>query len=261
MLELTRELSSALCSSALTEEPLLSLGRGFSAPAIFRTPHGRAERAILMGCDRDAFNRWEAGQILAAEIMLEVAGTARAGADADYLAAIGEVLARAEDDPAFAAQMLMPPTENELATRKTPVDPDGIHGARMALVKAIAAAHRARAGRSSTKHMQAMRGDFQPRREIGGPPRLAQCLSALSHRRRRRSRGRSGGGPLPLRHQHDRHDGRAGGADPDGVSPCADAAFTHFHDRFKSDPLVLDKWMGLQAGIAPARDTRRRCAR
>jgi aminopeptidase N len=31
-------------------------------------------------------------------------------------------------------------------------------------------------------------------------------------------------------------------------SPLRDAAFTHFHDRFKSDPLVLDKWMGLQAG-------------
>jgi aminopeptidase N len=27
-----------------------------------------------------------------------------------------------------------------------------------------------------------------------------------------------------------------------------DNAFTDFHDRFKSDPLVLDKWMGLQAG-------------
>jgi aminopeptidase N len=27
-----------------------------------------------------------------------------------------------------------------------------------------------------------------------------------------------------------------------------DAAFTHFHDRFRDDPLVMDKWMGLQAG-------------
>ncbi|HEY5347969.1 MAG TPA: aminopeptidase N C-terminal domain-containing protein, partial [Rhizomicrobium sp.] len=26
-----------------------------------------------------------------------------------------------------------------------------------------------------------------------------------------------------------------------------DAAFAHFHDRFRADPLVLDKWMGLQA--------------
>jgi len=31
-------------------------------------------------------------------------------------------------------------------------------------------------------------------------------------------------------------------------SPLRDNAFTHFHDRFKNDPLVLDKWMGLQAG-------------
>ena len=31
-------------------------------------------------------------------------------------------------------------------------------------------------------------------------------------------------------------------------TPLRDAAFTHFHDRFRNDPLVLDKWMGLQAG-------------
>lgn len=37
-------------------------------------------------------------------------------------------------------------------------------------------------------------------------------------------------------------------------SPLRDNAFTHFHDRFKSDPLVLDKWMGLQAG-SPLPDT------
>jgi len=31
-------------------------------------------------------------------------------------------------------------------------------------------------------------------------------------------------------------------------SPLRDTAFTHFHDRFRGDPLVLDKWMSLQAG-------------
>ena len=37
-------------------------------------------------------------------------------------------------------------------------------------------------------------------------------------------------------------------------SPLRDRAFTHFHDRFRGDPLVLDKWMSLQAG-APLSDT------
>jgi len=30
-------------------------------------------------------------------------------------------------------------------------------------------------------------------------------------------------------------------------TPLRDAAFSDFHDRFQSDPLVLDKWMSLQA--------------
>ena len=58
----------------VAEAPLLSLGRGFSAPAIFKTQSTRRDRAVLMGKDSDAFNRWEAGQTLAAEIMLEVTG-------------------------------------------------------------------------------------------------------------------------------------------------------------------------------------------
>ncbi len=33
-----------------------------------------------------------------------------------------------------------------------------------------------------------------------------------------------------------------------------DAAFADFHDRFQRDPLVLDKWMGLQA-LSPLPDT------
>jgi aminopeptidase N len=38
------------------------------------------------------------------------------------------------------------------------------------------------------------------------------------------------------------------------ASPRRDAALAHFHDRFKNDPLVLDKWMGVQA-TSPLPDT------
>jgi aminopeptidase N len=41
------------------------------------------------------------------------------------------------------------------------------------------------------------------------------------------------------------------------VSPRRDAAFAHFHGRFKDDALVLDKWMGLQA-YSPLPDTAER---
>ena len=229
----------------VAEEPLVSLGRGFSAPAVFRTPYGRYERAALMGNDRDDFNRWEAGQILASEIMLEVAGHARSDANTDYVTAIGQVLREAEDDPAFAALMLMPPTENELASRKTPVDPDGIHNARLALVRAIALAHRDRLAQLY-EHMRDA-GDFSPDAVSAGRRALRNaCLRYLTAADDEAAAGLAHAHYVSATNMTDMIAGLA--ALTRMESPLRDAAFTHFHDRFRNDPLVLDKWMGLQAG-------------
>jgi aminopeptidase N len=240
VLELT-ENSQRFVFVDVAEEPLLSLGRDFSAPAIFRTAHGRQERAILMGKDSDAFNRWEAGQILATEIMLE----ARSDANADYLAAIGDVLAQAEEDPAFAAQMLVPPTESELAAKKTPVDPIGIHTARIALVRAIALAHRDRLAQLY-EHMRDA-GDFSPDAASAGRRALRNaCLRYLTAADDEAAAGLA---EAHYRSADNMTDMIAGLAALTRIeSPLRDGAFTHFHDRFRNDPLVLDKWMGLQAG-------------
>ncbi|HVW72449.1 MAG TPA: aminopeptidase N [Rhizomicrobium sp.] len=235
----------------VAEAPLLSLGRDFSAPAIFRTPLSRRDHAILMGKDSDAFNRWEAGQTLAAEIMLEVAGAARGDADSDYIAAIGDVLARAEEDPAFAAQMLMPPTESELAARKTPVDPVGIHTARVTLVRAIALAHRERLAQL----YENMRddGDFSP--DAGAAGKRALRNAALRYLTAADDEAAAGLADAHYRSASNMTDMIAGLAALTRMeSPLRDAAFTHFYDRFRSDPLVLDKWMSLQAG-SPLPDT------
>ncbi|HET7086630.1 MAG TPA: aminopeptidase N [Rhizomicrobium sp.] len=233
----------------VAEEPLLSLGRDFSAPAIFRNPLARHQHAILMGKDSDAFNRWEAGQTLATGIMLEVAGQTRTetrgGANADYITAIGEVLARAEEDPAFAAQMLMPPTESELAAKKTPVDPAAINTARLALVRAIALAHSQKLARLYEEMRDP--GDFSPDAKSAGRRALRNaCLRYLTAADDEAAAG--------LADAHYRAAGNmtemiAGLAALTRMeSPLRDRAFTHFYDRFRNDPLVLDKWMGLQAG-------------
>jgi aminopeptidase N len=227
------------------EEPLLSLGRDFSAPAIFRTSLTRNDRATLMGKDSDAFNRWEAGQMLATEIMLEVAGEARSQANDDYIAAIGDVLARAKDDPAFAAQMLAPPTESELAARKTPVDPVGIHTARAALVRAIALAHRERLAQLY-EHMREAR-DFNPDAKNAGWRALRNaCLRYLTAADDEAAAGLADAHYRTASNMTDMIAGLA--ALTRMESPLRDAAFTHFYDRFRNDPLVLDKWMSLQAG-------------
>jgi aminopeptidase N len=232
--------------TGVAEEPMLSLGRGFSAPAIFKTPHSRHDRAVLMGCDSDAFNRWEAGQILAAEIMLDVATPGSSGDSAAYVAAIGAVLDAAMDDPAFAAQMLMPPTESELAAKRTPVDPDAIHAARMALVRAVANAHASRFA-ELYEAAQSDGGHYSPDAQSAGRRALRNaCLRYLTAEDDEASAGLADAHYRTATNMTDMMAGLA--ALTRMESPRRDAAFTHFHDRFKADPLVMDKWMGLQAG-------------
>jgi aminopeptidase N len=245
VLELT-EVQHRFTFTGVAEAPLLSLGRGFSAPATFSTAHSRHDRAVLMGADSDAFNRWEAGQILAAAIMLDVAVPGASGDSAAYIAAIGDVLDTAMDDPAFAAQMLMPPTESELASRRTPVDPDAIHGARMALVRGIAAAHSKRFA-ELYEAAQGEAGQYNPDAQSAGRRALRNaCLRYLTASDDDAAAGLADAHYRTATNMTDMMVGLA--ALTRMESSRSDSAFTHFHDRFKADPLVMDKWMSLQAG-------------
>ena len=234
----------------VAEEPLLSVGRGFSAPAVFKVPTGRKANAQLMARDSDAFNRWEAGQALATDVLKEMA-SGSAAADPTYVAAIGEVLARADEDVAFAALMLTPPLESELALAMTPPDPDAIHAARKALIRAVAGAHHARID-ALYKKLE-VKDAFSPDAEQAGRRALRNVLL----------RYLTAADDEPAATLSDAHyraatnmtDMIAGlSALTRMVSPRRDTAFAHFHDRFKDDALVLDKWMGLQA-YSPLPDT------
>ena len=168
MLEL-REPRQRFVFTGVEEAPLLSLGRGFSAPALFRAPLKARDRAILMGADSDDFNRWEAGQALAAEIVLEEA------LSGDYLKALDAVLAKAGSDPAFAAQMLTPPGESELAARRAPADPEKLHAGRTGLIRAVAAA--LARGWARFTNRCARRANFipTPDRRGGAPCAMPAC--------------------------------------------------------------------------------------
>jgi aminopeptidase N len=227
----------------VTEAPLLSVGRRFSAPAHFNVPLGRSERAALMAHDADSFNRWEAAQTLATETLRDMA--AGKAPDATYLSAIGRVLEDAEKDPAFAALMLLPPSEGELALAMSPPDPDAIHNARVGLIRAIADAYGERLAALYRKFEQT--GDYDPGAASAGARSLRNaCLRFLT--------AADDEDAAVLADAHYRQASNmtdmiaALGALGRMNSAKRDAAFAHFHDRFRNNPLVLDKWLALQAG-------------
>jgi aminopeptidase N len=226
----------------VAEEPLLSLGRHFSVPVHFKVPVNRASLAALMGRDTDAFNRWEAGQNLATDVLKEMAGGAKA--DPTYIEAVGQALARADEDHAFTALMLAPPLESELAVAMATPDPDAIHKARTALIRAVAAAH-GKAFETLYNKLGAASA-FSPDAKAAGRRALRNaCLRYLTAMDDEAAAGLADAHYRSASNMTDAIAGLAALVRMD--SPLTGAAFGHFHDRFANDPLVLDKWLSLQA--------------
>ncbi|MEX1147816.1 MAG: aminopeptidase N, partial [Sphingomonadales bacterium] len=114
----------------LKAEPVPSILRGFSAPVWLDAGLSRDELRFLMASDPDPFNRWEAGQTLAAGVLIDMAADPAMSVDADTVAAF-RVLARdAAADKALVAKALTLPGESLIAQRMDNVDPAAIHTAR-----------------------------------------------------------------------------------------------------------------------------------
>ncbi|OOG59349.1 aminopeptidase N [Rhodanobacter sp. C03] len=118
--------------------PVPSLLRGFSAPVILDFDYTPDELALLLRHDIDGFNRWEAGQQLAARAYENL----RDGGATDAVQAWCDALAFLFDnddiEDALLADLLTPPGEVELAERETAVDPLRIHALRENLQQQLA---------------------------------------------------------------------------------------------------------------------------
>ena len=231
------------------EAPLLSLGRHFSSPVHFKVPVDRRSLATQMGRDTDAFNRWEAGQSLAGDVLRQMSVEAKSGgepqADSTYVESIGQALARAGEDHAFAALMLMPPLESEMALAMEQPDPDAIHTARTALIRTVAAAHRPRF--EALYAQLDSKGGFSPDAASAGRRALRNAvLRFLTAADDEASATKAEVHYRAATNMTDLIAGLAALTRMD--SPQREKAFAHFHDRFRADPLVLDKWLSLQAG-------------
>lgn len=120
-------------------EPVPSLLRGLSAPATLQFDYTPEQLALLLGHDSDGYNRWDAGQQLAARAFDAVLAGDPAPA---ALAAWHEALAQLFHDPgidgALLATLLTPPGEVVLAERHEQNDPAATHSAREHLLASLA---------------------------------------------------------------------------------------------------------------------------
>jgi aminopeptidase N len=126
----------------IDQRPLPSLLRGFSAPVKLSFDYDRDQLMFLMQHDSDGFNRWDASQQLAVQVLQELIAQHQAGTaltlDPRLPEALRTLLEDPALDPAMVTEMLSLPSEAYLAEISEVADVDAIHAAREFARRALA---------------------------------------------------------------------------------------------------------------------------
>jgi aminopeptidase N len=231
-----REKENTFKFENLKSNPIPSLLRGFSAPVILKYPYSEADLIHLLANDDDPFNRWEAAQQLAAEAILD-----KKGAPGDAFPAALRRLLESEDH-AFVAECLAPPSETFLAEQMEVVDPDMLHAARndlrISLASSLRGEFRELYGKLRT------RGPYSPDPASAGKRALRNLILGYL--------AEVEGPALAAEQFHEADnmtDSMAALAVLAGLdAPERGAALDAFYARWQDEPLVVDKWLAVQAG-------------
>ena len=253
VIELT-EPSRSFVFTDIAEPPIPSLNRNFSAPVKLTLPVEADDLRFLAAHDRDPFNRWQAVQTLAMVLLTENVAALRRGAaareDAGLMAALGAILTDAALEPAFIALTLTPPSEPDIAREiGRDVDPDAIFATRWQLRTTIG--ERLGGALAESYRRMITPGPYRPDAESAGRRALKNvCLGFLAATAESQAidlvlaqyRGADNMtdrmAALEILTQHDR--------------PERALALEDFYTRYADDPLIIDKWLALQAAIPEA---------
>jgi len=233
----------------VTEKPVPSLLRGFTAPVTLSANLKERDFVFLMTHDSDKFNRWEAAQRYASGLLISSVEAIREGGKRRRGLAFAEmmrkVLADRKLEPDFVAQMIVLPGEQTIAQLiGKDVDVDAIHEARESLRVSIA--QEVRAELLAAYNRMKIDGPYSPDADHAGRRALRNaCLAYLAIL--------PDGSGVGLAAAHFETAGNM----TDQIAAlgilahidCAERAhaLAAFYEQWKGDHLVMDKWLSIQA--------------
>ncbi|MDQ0454259.1 aminopeptidase N [Rhizobium paknamense] len=237
--------------SGIAEQPVLSLNRGFSAPVTLHFSQSPEALSLIARHENDLFSRWQALTDMALPVLTAAAKAAGNGSEIVPDAVLKQTLLTvAADDslePAFRAQALTIPSEMDIARAiGSDIDPDAVHRARQTILGDIALTG---ADTFATIYQSMQdKGAFSPDAASAGKRALKNAaLSYLAHASKSPTAAAQAfadadnmtdlSQALSVLAQHF----------PDAEE--TQAALSSFESRFNGNPLVMDKWFSIQAGI------------
>jgi aminopeptidase N len=226
-----------------------SLLRGFSAPVNLTVDLTDGDLAFLMANDADTFNRWQAGDMFAARLMVAATTAIRAGrrpeAPAAFIAALKRTLSDDSLEPAYRAQVMTFPGQGDLARLiGSDVDPQAIFKATRWFAKSVATA----LGDDLERLYQRFetKGAYSPEAAVSGRRALRnRAMALLQQRGSSRDLARVVAHFEAAKNATDEITGLA----LLSTAPTAarKAAFARYFKRWKADHLMIDHWFVYQA--------------
>ena len=238
LFELT-ESSQTITVPGLSKKPVLSINRNFSAPIVLDFEQPESELLILLKEDDDAFNRWEAAQKLFMRSILN--GKAL---DSELVSVLRAILRDAALDPAFKDLLFTLPAESYLYEQVSVIDPQAIHQARRQVRGQLATALQDDWLWAYQEHQTP--GSYKPDAKSAGKRSLKNlALHMLADSGYARTDDIAFAQYQSANNMTDQYGALA--VLVNFSLGHAQASLSNFHERFKSDALVIDKWFALQA--------------
>lgn len=245
VLELT-DASHTFEFHGLSERPVPSLLRGFSAPVRVFYPWTREQLTFLMSHDSDGFNRWDAGQRLAVDVINSLVSSTDGNVDAGLVEAYRSLLADSSLDQALVAKMLQLPSEAYLIELADQPNVPAIHRARERVL-----AHLARSLRDellACYHRNTLSGHYEVTPEAVARRSLRNtALAWLLHIDDEEGRTLATSQFNEADNMTDRM-GALRALVNSGYEKEQEQALADFYQQWKDDPQVVEQWFAVQSG-------------
>jgi aminopeptidase N len=235
--------------TGFNEKPILSFLRDFSAPVKVNPFHSRGELSYLMANDENLYNRWEAAFQLSVEVILDVFATKKQGGppflDSSYIDAFAVCL-KNETDLALSAEAITLPSETYLLQQLDEIEPALLYESVLFVKKTLATELHDDFMRTyhncNNDNPRSLSYESMARRSLKN-----RCLLFLMTPGAERKESVE----MCLNQLHQNANMTDVMAALSALSHYSsvesNTGFNDFYERWKNYPLVVDKWLMLQA--------------
>ncbi len=233
----------------VAEKPIPSWFRHFSAPVKFNFPYSDEELIYLCKHDHDAFNRWEAGQAYMLRVVLRLVADTAANKPLklpqELIDCFKYLLTTENHDYLLLSEMLLFPSEKYISEQMQTIDVDGIHAAREFILQGLAESLENEWINVYKKHHTALLNKKFAIEHIGMRQLKNRCLSFLMLLPQHLNLGIKQFEQSLAVNMTDTQAALMALTNIDAMQRSE--ALNKFYQHFVKDPLVMDKWLSIQA--------------